>query len=731
MVNKISPVHSGFKDKMYELFKKIEFSQHIFFLWEKMEELEDKGFGPEPSIHSKGAIKFQKEILKANEWVLETLENGLSLGEGARFPEKYWEKNNKSALENMERLREKFLIYEKEGKVERLKEKPRICSPLSVVEKGYGENRKFRPVLDQSRCVNKFLSKEGTKLNDLAFFEPFFEENAYMCSYDLQSMYHQLRLNEKTKELFGCSILDENGEEIFFRFCVLAFGNSRAVFTMTKLLGTAQDFFRHNGINTGVFIDDGLLVHKDKAVLRVQNLFVHKVLTMAGWVINQEKTLIEPTQKLVYQGFGIDLARMEYSLTEEKRSHIIREIETLKERVKNQESIPAKEIAGVLGKVVSVKKSHGPGVQIGLRHCQHVLGLAVCPSHDIEQPEWNVNVKLDRQSEKELEYVQSLLVKSNAYPIPVQKEVQIYESSGVSFRVTETHRHQETHSVFISDASDKVAFVFEAEKFRMVEEFGFDQEEMSMGSGHRELQAVIKTLEKHKEKIAIDRTVIYWVSDSKNVYHFLKKGSRKKDIQRTVLRIKEWERQLGIRIVPIWKPRTVSDIALADLGSKMYKSTDEWGINMALFKKIQRYVGEKVTIDGFATSANKRVPRFFSIYPQIGMLGMDFFAQELTSGEVYWLNPPVKMVAKCIKKVLGAKSEVLAYISFPEWKSQNYWPMIVRGNHFAPFVSCAYYSHPCYIAYNDASRTIRGRKGFRFITIFVNTKFKNNKVAQK
>ena len=44
---------------------------------------------------------------------------------------------------------------------------------------------------------------------------------------------------------------------------------------------------------------------------------------------------------------------------------------------------------------------------------------------------------------------------------------------------------------------------------------------MSYGSGHRELQAVIKTLEKHKERIAIDRTVIYWVSDSKNVNHFL------------------------------------------------------------------------------------------------------------------------------------------------------------------------------------------------------------------
>ena len=159
--------------------------------------------------------------MKANDWVLETLENGLSLGRGTKFPNEYFEKNNKSAVENMDRLREKFLDYEREGKIERLKERPRICNPLSVVEKGYGENKKFRPVIDQSRCVNLFLPKEGTKLNDLAFFEPFFEQNAYMCSYDLKAMYHQLRLSEKTKDLFGCSILDENGREIFFRFVVL------------------------------------------------------------------------------------------------------------------------------------------------------------------------------------------------------------------------------------------------------------------------------------------------------------------------------------------------------------------------------------------------------------------------------------------------------------------------------------------------------------------------------
>ena len=91
-----------------------------------------------------------------------------------------------------------------------------------------------------------------------------------------------------------------------------------------------------------------------------------------------------------------------------------------------------------------------------------------CDKKNLDIRDWNVDVRLDRQCERELEYVQNLLVEANAYPIPLKREIQVYESNGVSFRVRETHRCRGAHSVFISDASDKVAFVFEAEKFRIV-----------------------------------------------------------------------------------------------------------------------------------------------------------------------------------------------------------------------------------------------------------------------
>ena len=91
--NRVNP---GFKESMNELIRVIEYSEHIVFLLEKLQELEEKGFGPEPSIHSEGAIRFQKEILSANDWVLDILNNGLSLAKGAKLPKEYYEKNNQS-----------------------------------------------------------------------------------------------------------------------------------------------------------------------------------------------------------------------------------------------------------------------------------------------------------------------------------------------------------------------------------------------------------------------------------------------------------------------------------------------------------------------------------------------------------------------------------------------------------------------------------------------------------
>jgi hypothetical protein len=630
-------------------------------------------------------------------------------------------------------MRSKFKKWISEGKIERVFKKPRIINPLSLVSKLNGETQtmKHRPVIDQSRHVNNYIPKIKTKLNDLPFFEPFFEKDMYATTYDLEGMFHQLRLTRSTSELFGCALEHEDKKDRYYRFCVLMFGNRDAVRIMTKLMLPAINLFRDMGIKTGVYIDDGMTVNICPRVLEVETHFVLTILGMAGWRLNMEKTVRIPTQAPLYQGVYIDFKKLEYILPAWKVTETISRLDELMDKVKNNELIHARTVSKAMGKCIAAKRSHGPGVQIGLRHTQHMLGRQTCWRGPDEEPDWDILVKLDKQSLDEMEYVKKLLLGINGYLIPLHKEVQVYEKDGVSFRTIETFRPEEQSRIFCSDASDRYAFVFEADNFNIVEEFAFSEEEIRTGSGHRELLAVAKTLRKHQHGLMGSGTRFYWITDSKNVYHFLKRGSRKREVQQTILAIKRWEAELGIRIIPIWKPRTTNELVMADIGSKMYQSTDEWAIDHKTFQKIQKFAGMRVTIDAFATSANKMVDRFYSKYPQIGSLGLDFFAQTLLHKEVYWITPPVTKVLDAINHVLNAGDMVAAYISFPEWKNANYWPKIVRGRYYAPWISAIYFSDPHFQAFNDASSTFRGRRTARFITIIVNNRILNNKVARR
>ena len=90
-----------------------------------------------------------------------------------------------------------------------------------------------------------------------------------------------------------------------------------------------------------------------------------------------------------------------------------------------------------------------------------------------------------------------------------------------------------------SDASDSHAFIFEMKKFEnlqekkfdLVQEFEFSDYEKTLSSGFRELLSVIKFTENYIPVQNSENSIIFWLTDSKNLFSFLKKGSRKKYIQ--------------------------------------------------------------------------------------------------------------------------------------------------------------------------------------------------------
>ena len=282
------------------------------------------------------------------------------------------------------------------------------------------------------------------------------------------------------------------------------------------------------------------------------------------------------------------------------------------------------------------------------------------------------------------------------------------------------------YEIFCSDSSDKSAFTYEAGQFKIVEEYAFNQIEQGLGSGRRELLAISTTLEKHAQFFKNSNKNIFWITDSQNVFFWLKRGSRNSYIQKDLIDIKTAELQLGVEIFVVWQPRNSLQIMWADMGSKLHLSTDEWGMSNKDFRRITFKLGCQPTVDAFASRSNAVLPTFFSKCPQIGAAGVDFFAQDLRADQLYWCTPPVSIIVRVIRHILDWDTPVCAIVNVPEWHSAQFWPFLVRHNRFAPFVQKVVFIRPRFTAYNVSSNLFSGKQGFRMISCFINNKKTDN-----
>jgi hypothetical protein len=87
----------------------------------------------------------------------------------------------------------------------------------------------------------------------------------------------------------------------------------------------------------------------------------------------------------------------------------------------------------------------------------------------------------------------------------------------------------------------------------------------------------------------------------------------------------------------------------ADLQSREIYDRQEWQIKDVWFQYLDHLWGPH-TVDAFASRVNHVLPRWYSRYPQEGMLGSDCLRFSL-SGENVWANPPHVMIPLFLRHI--------------------------------------------------------------------------------
>ena len=668
------------------------------------------------SIHSSQSVRFAENVIGYKGEQLKVLKNGLHIKADIKATEKYRDKNNKSVMKNREVFGEQVEEWLRDGKIIELEEVPNIINPMSIVEKYDGRTKKtkYRVCIDQSRFVNKRIEDRKCKLETLAEMEQFFEQDIWVCTFDLVQMYHQIHLDEESQSWFCFEERSEEGEVRYFKGLRLMFGNKEAVQAVTKLLRPVICFFRSIGIKIFMYIDDGTVLNRDRRVLLYEIRLVIETLRRLGWKINYGKSELDPVKEVLIQGLWLNTERLEYKAPVWKVEDIGERIDRILE---NKGEVPARELGSVTGKLAALDRAFGKIVKVGLRRTHHLLGGAVILGGSWENPNWEATVSLDWQSLEELRLVRRHITERNGARVQNMVEKVIIKAGKSRFGVQLGHNLEEEYTVMVSDASDEKAFIFEAEEFKLVKDWAFDKMEREMGSGRRELRAVKNFLNLHRTELEKCEKKIFWITDSQNLFYFLRRGSRQKDIQRDIVEIKVKEHELGISIIPIWTPRETQEIVWADLGSKQDQSTDEWGVCEKDFRKIQDRLRTRFTVDGFATKENKKCEKFFSKFPQVNCAGIDFFSQEMKEEESYWLCPPVKLVPKTIDCVKAMRGRVRAAVALPDWKGHACYLAARENGGWLKEVSEVITINPFFKTYNRASSVFQGKTNFGLIIL--------------
>ena len=107
--------------------------------------------------------------------------------------------------------------------------------------------------------------------------------------------------------------------------------------------------------------------------------------------------------------------------------------------------------------------------------------------------------------------------------------------------------------------------------------------------------------------------------------------------------------------------------------------------------------GKSFSVDSFASGSNSKCARFFSKRFTSGTGGVDFFMQELSSEDFFWLFPTVNLLCKAVEHlVLFRTSGVLL---LPVWPKSSFFSYFFpEGRHLPEWVSAVVPVKPTFVA---------------------------------
>ena len=181
-----------------------------------------------------------------------------------------------------------------------------------------------------------------------------------MTKMDLKDCYWQVPVHERDQRFLSCRWRGEN-----YSFRALPFGLNVSPWYVTKLFRPVIAQLQQEGISVAIYLDDLIICGKTKSECARATARVLELLTQLGVVINEEKSVLIPSQQIEYLGFEIDSRNMVVRVPKKKLKNVKTEIK----KFLNRRTNTSRQAASVIGKIGALAEALFP-TRVHMAHIQ-------------------------------------------------------------------------------------------------------------------------------------------------------------------------------------------------------------------------------------------------------------------------------------------------------------------------------------------------------------------------
>ena len=173
-------------------------------------------------------------------------------------------------------------------------------------------NNRWRPILDLSN-LNNFLKTQTFKMETPETIRTSLQSGEWVTSVDFKDAYFHIPINSQSRKYMRFQIQDKT-----YQFKALPFGLSTAPREFTMIAKEVKWLALRRGIRSHQYLNDWLVRAKSPQVCLQHT---QKLLTLCkdlGWLVNEEKSELEPKQIFNFVGYQFDLEEGRVRPTQER-----------------------------------------------------------------------------------------------------------------------------------------------------------------------------------------------------------------------------------------------------------------------------------------------------------------------------------------------------------------------------------------------------------------------------